>query len=88
MPSSSLTSSFSRVAYPSNLLPGVGDFRTNWTVGAAVEVPVLTGGRIRGTEDVARADVEQARPKLRQVQELAALDTQSALAELAAARAA
>ena len=88
MPSASLTSSFSRVAYPSNLVPWVGDFRTNWTVGASVEVPVLTGGRIRGAEAVARADVQQARLQLQQAQELAALDTQSALAELAAARAA
>ena len=37
---------------------------------------------------VARADVEQARIQLRQVQELAALDTRSAWAELVAARAA
>ena len=88
MPSASLTSSFSRVAYPSNLLPWIGDFRTNWTVGAAVEVPVLTGGRLRGAEAVARADVQQARLQLRQAQELAALDAQSALAELTAARAA
>ena len=88
MPSASLNSSFSRVAYPSNPVPWIGDFRTNWTVGASVEVPVLTGGRLRGAEAVARADVQQARLQLQQAQELASLDTQSALAELAAARAA
>ena len=37
---------------------------------------------------VARADVEQARVQLRQVQELAALDTRAALAALLASRAA
>ena len=51
-------------------------------------MPILTGGRQRGDELVARADVEQARMQLRQVQELAALDTRSAWAELLAARAA
>jgi outer membrane protein TolC len=88
MPQASLTSSFTRVAYPTNVVPGGADFRSNWIVGAIIEVPVLTGGRIRGTEAVARADLEQARLQLRQVQEFAALDTQSALAELSAARAA
>jgi outer membrane protein TolC len=53
-----------------------------------VDLPLLTGGRQRGSEIVARADAEQARLQLRQVQELAQLDAQSAFAELAAARAA
>jgi outer membrane protein TolC len=88
MPSVSVSTSYGRVAYPSNLWPGVGDFRTNWTVGATVQVPILTGGRQRGDELVARADLEQAQVQLRQVEELAALDTRSAWAELVASRAA
>jgi outer membrane protein TolC len=67
---------------------GLADFRTNWTVGASVQVPILTGGRQRGDELVARADLEQAEVQLRQVEELAALDSRSAWAELVAARAA
>lgn len=86
-PSVSLSSSYGRVAYPSKFFP-TGDFRTNWTVGAAVDLPILTGGRLRGTEMVARAELEQSRRQLQQVRELAQLDTQSALAELAAAAAA
>jgi outer membrane protein len=88
MPSVSVTSSYGRVAYPGGLFPGFGDFRTNWTVGATVDVPILTGGRLRGDEMTARADLEQAEVQLRQVQELAALDSRSAWAELVAARAA
>ena len=88
MPSVSVSSSYGRVAYPSGLVPGFGDFRTNWTVGATVQVPILTGGRQRGDEMVARADLEQSQVQLRQMQELAALDTRSAWAELVAARAA
>jgi outer membrane protein TolC len=85
-PSVALNSTYSRLAYPSNLLP-VFD-RSNWTVGAALNVPVLTGGRQRGDEQVARAELDQARLQLRATQELAALDSRSAWAELLAARAA
>ena len=86
-PSLSLTSNYSRVAYPSGFFP-TGDFRTNWTLGATVEWTILTGGRQRGSEAVARADVEQSRLQLRQAEELAHLDARSAHAELLAARAA
>jgi len=86
-PSVSVTSNYSRVAYPSGFFP-TGDFRTNWTVGAAVELPILTGGRQRGSEMVARAELEQSRLELQQVRELAQLDTRSAEAELVAAHAA
>ena len=87
MPSVSVTSNYGRVAYPSDFFP-TGDFRTNWTVGAAVTLPILTGGRQRGSEMVARADLAESRLQLQQVRELAELDTRSAQAELAAARAA
>jgi outer membrane protein TolC len=86
MPSVSFTSNYSRIAYPSGALP-VFD-RSNWSVGVAMNVPILTGGRQKGDEMVARADIEQARLQQKQVQELAALDSRSAWAELVAARAA
>ena len=88
MPSLSLSSSYGRVAYPSNGLPVARDFRTNWTVGLGLQVPILTGGRLRGDALVARADLDAARVRLQQTQELAELDTRSAWAELVAARAA
>ena len=87
LPSVSVNSSFSQVAYPSGFFP-TGDFRTNWTIGAAVQLPLLTGGRLRADERVAQADLEQSRAQLEQVQELASLDTRSAWAELIAAQAA
>jgi outer membrane protein TolC len=86
-PSFSITSNYTRVGYPSDFFPA-GDFRTNWTIGGAVDLPLLTGGRLRGGEITARADLEQARLQLQQVRELAQLDASSARAELAAARAA
>jgi outer membrane protein TolC len=53
-----------------------------------MSVPLLTGGRQRGDELVAQAELDQSRLQQRQTEELAALDTRSAWAELLAARAA
>jgi outer membrane protein TolC len=86
MPVVSLNSSYSRIAYPDNVVPEFD--RSNWTVGISMSVPILTGGRQRGDELVARAELEQSRLQQRQIAELAALDTRSAWAELLAARAA
>ena len=85
MPNVAFNSAYGRNAYPANFLPRFD--RVNWTVGVSLQVPILTGGRQRGDEMVATADLEQTRVRLRQVQELAALDTRSAWAELVAARA-
>ena len=86
-PSVSLNSAYSRIGYPNNVFTPTFD-RSNWTVGATLSVPILTGGRQRGDEVVARAELDQARLQRRQVEELAALDTRSAWAELVAAKAA
>jgi outer membrane protein TolC len=86
MPSVSLTSSYGRVAYPSGIIPE--NFRTNWTVGASVQVPILTGGRLRAGEQLAQASVDESRARLRQIEKLAELDSRSAAAELISARAA
>lgn len=87
LPSVAVNSSFSQIAYPSVFLP-TGDFRTNWTVGASMQVPILTGGRLKAEERIAQAELDQSRAQLEQVEELAALDTRSAWAELIAAQAA
>ena len=83
-PSVSLNSSYGRIAYPDNMLPTFD--RSNWTIGASMTLPILTGGRQRGDEAVAIAELEQARSEQKQVEEFAALDTRSAWAELVAAR--
>ena len=85
-PSVAVTSTYTRLGYPANGIP-IFD-RTNWTLSANVQLPILTGGRQRGDELVARADLDDARLRLQQTRELATVDTQSAWAELIAARAA
>lgn len=87
LPSISLTSQYGQVAFARNLFPDLGSFRDNWTVGAALQIPVFTGGRIRGEVLSAEANVVEARAQLDQVRELAELDTRSAYSQLEAARA-
>lgn len=84
-PTLAFTSTYSRIAFPQGVFPNFN--RANWAVGATMNVPILTGGRQRGDEVIARADVAQARLQRQQVAELAALDTRAAWAELVAARA-
>jgi outer membrane protein TolC len=82
----SLNSIFGLVQYP-DAVPNFDDWRTNWTVGAAVSVPILTGGRIKAEEVAARADIDESKARLQLTKELADLDGASARAELRAARA-
>lgn len=84
-PSLSLNSQYGAVAYPLNGLPGSNDFRANWTIGVSTSVPLFTGGRIRGDELVAQANLAESRARLQQVREFAALDARVALNALSQA---
>jgi len=87
MPSVTVNSSYGRVTYPAGVFWDFGGLRTNWTIGASVQVPILTGGRQRGDELAARADLDESRIRLQQMQEQSGLDTRVAWVELLAARA-
>jgi len=88
LPAVSFSSSLGRVGYPSDgVVPRAGDFRTNWTAGATVSVPLFTGYRLRAGERVARADLVGAQARLKQTKELAELDAATALQDLSAAEA-
>jgi outer membrane protein len=87
IPSLSLTSAFGRVAYPSGIFPSWSDFRSNWTVGGSLTLPIFTGGNIHGDEQIAAAGLQQARAQLQQTRELAELDALNALNRLQAAQA-
>ncbi|HUQ82847.1 MAG TPA: TolC family protein [Gemmatimonadaceae bacterium] len=87
LPAVSLTSTYERVAYPLSGKPSWNSSRANWTVGARVELPVMTGGRQQGSDAMARAEVDAAHARLRLTQQMAELDTRSSLARLAAAEA-
>lgn len=88
LPSLSLNMQYGRVGYPEGVSPVDTRFRTNWTVGASIQLPLFTGGRLSGESMIARAGLEEARAQLEMTRELAALDTRSAVERLDAANAA
>ena len=87
LPSLALTSQYGAVAYPVSGLPGTANFRPNWTVGVASQLPLFTGGRIRGEEMVAEAGLRESQARYDQVRKLAALDARIALNSYEQARA-
>ncbi|HEX6099746.1 MAG TPA: TolC family protein [Thermoanaerobaculia bacterium] len=88
MPTLTAQSQYGLVAYSDNILPDLGGFRKNWTVGASVQLPLYAGGRITAEIESARADVAEAEAQLDQITELATLDASAAIAEVRAARSA
>ncbi len=87
-PTLSLTSAYGKVAFPLNSFPQSGDFRTNWTIGVASQVPLFTGGRIKGDQLVAEANLREAQARYDQVREFAALDSRVTINNLLQARSA
>jgi outer membrane protein TolC len=79
----SLNSALGKVAYAS--LPGFNDWRTNWTVGASVQIPLFNGGRLKADEAAAGADLDEARARQKLALELSEAETEATLAVLDAA---
>jgi outer membrane protein TolC len=84
-PAVALQSAYGLVNYTN--FPGFEDWRTNWTIGVGLQIPILTGGRITAEQGIARADVDSAKARLQLTKELSDLDEASARASLGAARA-
>jgi len=86
-PTASASSQWVRVGYPSGLWPNA-NYRTNWTVGVSVQVPLFTGGRTGANRAAAEADLARAGAQLKLAREYAWLDGQAALEAVSTARAA
>ncbi len=83
LPSVALTSTYQRLAYPSDGIPrSLGDFFPNWTVGLGVSWPFFTGGRVKGETMAAQAGVIEAQQRLQQATEGASLDTRQSIMQL------
>ncbi|HST06735.1 MAG TPA: TolC family protein [Gemmatimonadaceae bacterium] len=87
-PSLALTSQYGKVAFPLSNFPQSGDFRTNWTIGIGTQIPLFTGGRIKGDQMVAEANLREAQARYDQAREFAALDSRVTINNLLQARAA
>jgi outer membrane protein len=85
-PAIAFRSDYGLVDYPESV-PNFTDWRQNWTLGVALSLPILDGGRIKANEAIARAGVEEASANLRLARELDALDRASTRSDLTAARA-
>lgn len=89
LPVVTLTGQFGRAGFlPTDIVVSPGDFRTNAWLSIGAEIPIFTGGRLRGDEMVAQADLREARARLDELRKLAAEDAFVALERLNAARAA
>ena len=82
LPNLTLSTSYGRVAFPTGGVPTWNQFVNNWTVTVGATMPLFTGGRIRGENTVAKANVVEAQARLQQTRELASLDARQAVAEL------
>jgi len=82
LPNVTLSTSYGRVAFPTGGVPNWNNFVNNWTVTVGASMPLFTGGRIRGENVVAQANVAEAKARLQQTRELASLDARQAIAEL------
>jgi outer membrane protein TolC len=91
LPAVQLTTNYQRFAYPGGdgitFPTSLNQFYPNWTVALGVSIPILTGGRIRGDELIAGANLREAEQGARQVEELSALDARLAVAQLVQAEA-
>jgi outer membrane protein len=87
LPTIAITSGYQRLFFPATTFPNFNDFRENWTIGASLGVSLFSGGRVRGGELVAQANLREAQARLKQAREFAALDSRVALAQLAQAEA-
>jgi outer membrane protein TolC len=81
LPALNLTSAYQKIVYPTNFPNFQSDFLTNWNIAIGLTVPILTGGRIKGDEEVAEANLAEARLRLQQTRSLAALDARTAIAD-------
>ena len=86
-PKLSLSSTYSRQAFPSGLFPGRDDWRTDWAVGVTMSLSLFDGLRTRGKLDEARLNVAVARERLAQLEKVIALTVEQAYRNLERARA-
>jgi outer membrane protein len=87
-PQVALTSDYAEIGYPEDLSPFGPNYLSDWVVAVGLQIPLFTGGRIKGDVAVAQAGLEQARLRLRQTRELAQLDARNTQLQLSAAVAA
>ena len=85
LPQVALTSQYAQLGYPEKVSPFGARFVDDWVVSLGLQLPLFTGGRIGGEEDVARANLSEAELRLQQTRELAEVEARNAAIQLEAA---
>jgi outer membrane protein TolC len=86
LPSVSLSMNYGKLLYPSSPIELSGDWRTDWTAGVNVSIPLLSGGQRAAQLAQARIQAEQARIQLAQLREGVQLQYAQAAGERERAR--
>lgn len=81
LPNVSLTFNYGRQLFPSSPFDLGGDWRTDFSAGLGVQMPIFNGGRTRADVRLAQQSLEQSRLQLAQLQEITELRLQQAQAE-------
>jgi outer membrane protein len=85
LPTFSLNTNYQRLFFPNSFLPTLNQYSENWTVGGTIGLSLFSGGRVTGQIEVAQANLDESRARMKQTSELAALDTRVALNQLTSA---
>jgi outer membrane protein len=86
LPNVSMNMNYGRLLYPSSPIDLTGEWRTDWTAGFQVQIPIFNGGARAAQLQRARVQAEQARLQLSQLREGVALQYQQAAGERERAR--
>jgi outer membrane protein len=86
LPNVSLQMNYGRLLYPSSPVEVTGPWRTDWTAGLNVQIPLLSGGQRTAQLQRARVQAEQARLQLAQLREGVQLQYAQAAGERERAR--
>jgi outer membrane protein TolC len=86
LPNVSLSMNYGRLLYPSSPVDLTGDWRTDWTAGLNVSIPLLSGGQKTAQLQQARIAAERARIQLAQLREGVQLQYTQAAGERERAR--
>lgn len=88
LPTLKLSSTYARIGFPNSAFDlGNTELVSDWNVALRLEVPLFTGGRIRGDKMIAGAELAEARLQRESTREQVSLENRDALARLEAARA-
>lgn len=82
IPTISLSSQYAKLNFPSDPVPGLSNWLTNWSVAIGASFPIFTGGANKGGTLIAQAAVDDSRARLQQTRELASLEAMQVLAQL------